>query len=55
MTASMMVSHLGDSDEAKSIAKAVEEAVKAGDCTRDVGGSLGTSEAGDAIVKRLAG
>jgi isocitrate/isopropylmalate dehydrogenase len=31
----------------------VEAVVQAGETTRDVGGSLGTREAGDAILKRL--
>ncbi len=53
MTASMMVAHLGETEQAKRIAEAVEAAVKAGECTRDLGGSLSTSEAGNAIVERL--
>ncbi len=53
MTASMMVAHLGEVEQAQRIADAVEAAVIAGDCTRDLGGSLSTSEASDAIVKRL--
>jgi 3-isopropylmalate dehydrogenase len=52
-SAAMMTSHLGLDEIAKRIHAAVIAAVKAGECTRDVGGSLTTSEAGGAVVKRL--
>jgi len=48
-----MTRHLGFEDVAKRIEGAMVAAVKAGECTRDLGGSLSTSEAGDAVVKRL--
>jgi isocitrate/isopropylmalate dehydrogenase len=32
---------------------AVESAIRAGECTRDIGGSLSTAECGDAVIKRL--
>ena len=53
LSASMMVRHLGHTDMAKAIEGAVESAIRAGECTRDVGGSLSTSECGDAVAKRL--
>ena len=53
LSASMMVRHLGHADMAKAIESAVASAIQAGDCTRDVGGNLSTSEVGDAIAKRL--
>src|SRR3989440_4514858 len=53
LTAGMMVEHLGDRDAAKRIESAVIGAIRAGECTRDVGGSLSTAEAGDAVVSRL--
>ncbi len=53
LTAGMMVEHLGDRDAAKRLEQAVVDAIRAGECTRDLGGSLSTSEAGDAVVKRL--
>jgi 3-isopropylmalate dehydrogenase len=53
LTAGMMVEHLGDGDAAKRLEEAVVDAIRAGECTRDLGGSLSTSEAGDAVVKRL--
>jgi 3-isopropylmalate dehydrogenase len=53
LTAGMMVEHLGDRDAAKRLEQAVVDAIRAGECTRDLGGSLSTSEAGGAVVKRL--
>jgi 3-isopropylmalate dehydrogenase len=53
LSAAMMVQHLGHTDMADAIERAVEGAIRAGECTRDLGGSLSTSQAGDAIVKRL--
>jgi 3-isopropylmalate dehydrogenase len=53
LSASMMVRHLGHTEMAKAIEGAVESAIQAGECTRDVGGNLSTGEVGDAIAKRL--
>ena len=53
LSASMMVRHLGHADMAKAIEGAVKSAIRAGDCTRDLGGNLSTGECGDAVVKRL--
>ena len=53
LSASMMGRHLGQTEMADAIEGAVRAAIRAGDCTRDLGGSLGTSEVGDAVVKRL--
>jgi 3-isopropylmalate dehydrogenase len=53
LSAGMMVRHLGHQDMADAIEGAVESAIRAGECTRDIGGSLSTSQAGDAVVKRL--
>jgi len=47
------VEHLGDGAAAKRIQTAVVAAIRAGECTRDLGGSLSTREAGDAIIRRL--
>jgi 3-isopropylmalate dehydrogenase len=52
-TASLMLNHLGWSEEAARIDAAVAEAVQAGETTIDVGGSLGTRECAAAIVARL--
>ena len=53
LSASMMCRHLGQSDMADAIEGAVRSAIRAGECTRDLGGSLSTSEVGDAVAKRL--
>jgi 3-isopropylmalate dehydrogenase len=54
LSASMMVGHLGYAEMANAIEAAVASAIRAGECTRDLGGNLSTSECGDAIVKRLS-
>lgn len=53
LTASMMLEYLGFDDAANAIERAVVAAIDAGETTRDIGGTLGTKAAGDAIVKRL--
>jgi 3-isopropylmalate dehydrogenase len=53
LSAGMMVRHLGQTSIADAIEAAVESAIRARDCTRDLGGTLTTSQAGDAVVKRL--
>ncbi|HEV8596175.1 MAG TPA: isocitrate/isopropylmalate family dehydrogenase, partial [Candidatus Dormibacteraeota bacterium] len=53
LSASMMVRHLGHTEMANAIEGAVESAIRAGECTRDLGGGLATSECGDAVARRL--
>ena len=53
LSAALMLETLGRAEDAKRIERAVESAVHDGDVTRDVGGTLGTREAGDAILRRL--
>jgi 3-isopropylmalate dehydrogenase len=53
LSAAMMLDYLGMFNEAHLIERAVEAAVQAGETTRDVGGTLGTRAAGDAILRRL--
>ena len=53
LSASMMVRHLGNSDMADAIEGAVSSAIRAGECTRDLGGNLSTGECGDAVANRL--
>jgi 3-isopropylmalate dehydrogenase len=53
LSAGLMLDHLGFREMAEAIENAVESAIRAGECTRDLGGSLSTSQAGDAVVKRL--
>ena len=54
LSAALMLETLGRPDEARRIERAVEAAVHAGETTRDVGGALGTREAGAAILRRLS-
>ena len=54
LSAALMLETLGRIEDARRIEGAVEAAVQAGEVTRDVGGTLGTSQAGAAILGRLA-
>ena len=54
LTAAMMLDYLGYADEGKAIEAAVVAAVDASETTKDLGGSLGTKAAGDAVLRRLA-
>ena len=49
----LYIDALGRADDARRIEQAVEAAVHAGEGTRDIGGLLGTREAGAAILRRL--
>ena len=53
LTGAMMVSNLGDAEAARRIEEAVIGAIRSCDCTPDLGGSLTTSEAGSAVLRRL--
>jgi 3-isopropylmalate dehydrogenase len=53
LSAALMLETLGRPEDAARIERAVEGAVQAGEVTQDIGGNLGTKEAGAAIVKRL--
>src|SRR5438067_11415436 len=52
-TAAMMLEYLGHANEAESIERAVVAAIAANETTHDVGGTLGTRAAGEAVVGRL--
>jgi len=52
-TAAMMLDYLDLKDAAAGIERAVDRAVSANEVTRDIGGRLSTSEAGEAIRKHL--
>jgi 3-isopropylmalate dehydrogenase len=55
LSGAMMVKHLGHPEMADAIEGAVESVIRAGACTRDLGGNLSTRECGDAVAKRLVG
>jgi len=54
LTAALMLDYLGLKEAAAAIEKAVKETVASGETTRDIGGALSTTEAGEAIRDRLA-
>jgi 3-isopropylmalate dehydrogenase len=54
LTAAMMLDYLGYAEAAIGIEAALEAAVRAGETTKDIGGTLSTTEAGDAIRRHLA-
>jgi len=53
LTAAMMLAHLGLSGQSRKIEDAVMEAVTQKQTTSDIGGKLGTKEAGDWIARRI--
>ncbi len=53
LTAALMLDHLGRPQEAASIERAVQVCVAEKRCTGDIGGSLSTSEAGEAVCREL--
>ncbi len=52
-SASLMLDHLGETDAAARLMRAVESVCKDGPRTRDIGGSASTSEVGDAVAARV--
>lgn len=53
LTAAMMLEYLGFDSASQAVESAVREAVKQGETTRDLGGTLSTAEAGTAIRRRI--
>ncbi len=49
----MMLDFLGMTDTAASVESAVNSCILSGQVTRDLGGTLGTSEAGDAVRRAI--
>jgi 3-isopropylmalate dehydrogenase len=54
LTAAMMLAHLGIEDKAARIEAGVLDAVRQKKTTGDVGGSLGTREAGDWVAQKVS-
>jgi 3-isopropylmalate dehydrogenase len=54
LTVALMLDHLGRRPEAEAVEKAVQSCVRDCRCTRDIGGTLTTAQAGDAVVEALA-
>lgn len=55
LTGAMMLEALGHSAEARRVEQAVTAAVASGEGTPDIGGTLGTRETGEAILRHLHG
>jgi 3-isopropylmalate dehydrogenase len=55
LTAAMMLEHLGFAEEAKKIEAAVLQAVQQKQTTQDIGGAMGTREAGEWVARRVSG
>jgi 3-isopropylmalate dehydrogenase len=53
LTAAMMLDHAGLVEPARWVENAVAGSLEAGECTRDVGGNLGTAGTGDAVARRI--
>lgn len=53
LTAAMMLAHLGMAGEAAKIETAVLEAIRQKETTQDIGGPLGTREAGERVAERV--
>jgi 3-isopropylmalate dehydrogenase len=53
LTAGLLLDHLGHAEEAAAVEAAVADCVRKGAATADVGGSLTTTAAGDAVCQRL--
>jgi 3-isopropylmalate dehydrogenase len=53
LSTALMLETLGRTEDAARVERAVEAAVRAGEVTRDIGGTLGTREAGAAVLRQL--
>lgn len=53
LTAAMMLEYLGFDEAGRAVESAVRRSIEDGQTTRDLGGTLSTTEAGDAIRQRI--
>ncbi len=53
LTSALLLRFLGAPEASRAVTEAVASCVRAGETTRDLGGSLGTRGAGDAVLARL--
>ncbi|HYZ01458.1 MAG TPA: isocitrate/isopropylmalate family dehydrogenase, partial [Candidatus Binatia bacterium] len=53
LSGAMLADHLGLGEAAAAIEGAVQGAIRAEECTRDLGGALSTAEAARAVLARL--
>lgn len=54
LTLAMLYDHLGEGRAGERLRHAVEQVVLAGQVTRDLGGTMSTTECGDAVLRALA-
>jgi tartrate dehydrogenase/decarboxylase/D-malate dehydrogenase len=54
-SAALMLEHLGETDAAAAVMRALEDVCRDGPRTRDVGGTSSTQAVGDAVVAQLSG
>jgi 3-isopropylmalate dehydrogenase len=54
LTAALLLEHAGHADAAEAVRAAIAEAVASGETTADLGGTLGTREAGRRVADRIA-
>jgi 3-isopropylmalate dehydrogenase len=55
LTSALMLRHLGHAEAGDRLENAVRACILAGETTAELGGSLGTRAAGDAVARRVAG
>ena len=53
LTGALLLRHLGFAEEAAGVEAAVASAIRDGECTRDLGGSLSTAEAAQVVRRRV--
>lgn len=53
LSASMMLKHLGEVNAAQRLQAGLEETIKNGETTPDLGGSAGTMQMAEAVAKKL--
>jgi 3-isopropylmalate dehydrogenase len=53
LSAALMLEYLGHADAARAVERAVRDSIAEGETTRDLGGTLSTTEAGERIRERI--
>jgi len=55
LSGALMLEYLGEAEAADAVERAVAEALRRGQVTRDLGGDLGTAAVGDAVAAAVQG
>ena len=53
VTGAMMMTYLGENTIAQAIEESVKEVIESGEVTHDLGGTLNTAQAGEAVQRRV--